>query len=247
MKKTALSFACWITSVFALFGQGPEGQLLLGQSDAHDSLETNVHIGWESRYFSEGRDSLSGVSLLSGSFEMALERLAFGIWYGNSPDQSYDELQMGVAWSESIGDFEFYGSYTHLRFISDGAHDNEIGAGVTWSGLPHEIALSADVYYSFEAEGYFAEISASREFALSEQLTLNISTPFGINQGYVSDGHNGANFIALRLDLEYAISDSCFLSAHATQSWTIDQNATLPGDDSLIDFFHLGLGVGWKF
>ena len=125
-------------------------------------MEGHAHLGWESNYFSEGRDSLDGDSLVAGSFEMGWEHLAGGVWLGTSPDQDYDEMQLTLALTQSFGDFEFYGGYTHLRFPSDGSHDNEIGAGFVWSGLPMDVELSADAYYSFNADGYFAEIAASR-------------------------------------------------------------------------------------
>lgn len=57
---------------------------------------------------------MDGDSLFSGSFEMGWQHLAGGVWYGYSPDQSYDELQITLALTHSIGDFSFYGGYTHL-------------------------------------------------------------------------------------------------------------------------------------
>jgi hypothetical protein len=81
-----------------------------------------------------------------------------------------------------------------------------------------KVALSADIFYSFDAEGFFAEISAGREFSITDDLTLNFSVPFGINQGYVADGHDGTNNIALRLGLEFALTDSISVTAHTTYS-----------------------------
>ena len=129
-----------------MFGHESETQLPFARPHAHESLEGHAHLGWESRYFSEGRDSLDGDSLFVGSFEMGWNHLAGGVWYGYSPDQRYDELQLSLALSQSIGDFDFYGAYTYLGFPFDGSHDNEIGAGAAWSGLPMDVDLSADLY-----------------------------------------------------------------------------------------------------
>lgn len=228
-------------------GHEPEAQLPFERPHAHGAVEGHIHAGWESRYFSEGRDSLDGDSLFAGSFEIGWRHLAGGIWYGHSPDQHYDELQLTLALTQSLGDFEFYGGYTHLRFPFDDSFDNEIGAGIAWSGLPTDVELAADLYHSFEADGFFAEISAAREFPITDRLALSLTGLFGINQGYVSDGHDGANHVAVRMGIEYALSDSLSLTAHTAYSWGLGKDRALPGDDPLIDFFHGGAGLQWSF
>jgi hypothetical protein len=136
-RDRAASLIFSFVSVHMAPGHEPEAQLHFAHPHAHDTIEFHVHLGWESRYFSEGRDSLDGGSLFVSSFEMGWEHLAGGVWYG-----------------------------------------------------------------------YFAEIAASRELSMSDRFALNFSIPFGINQGYVSDGHDGANNMALRLGSEYVLSDS---------------------------------------
>ena len=246
-KATGVLLIYSFASVFKAFGHEPEGQLPFAHPHAHDTVEAHMHLGWESRYFSEGRDSLDGDSLFVSSFETGWKHLAGGVWYGYSPDQRYDELQLTLALTQSIGDFEFYGGYTHLRFPFDGSHDNEIGGGVAWSGLPMDVELSADLYYSFDVDGYFAEIAASHEFSISDRLTLNFSVPFGINQGYVSDGHDGANNITVRLGAEYDLSASVSVTVHGAYNWALGRDTASPGDDLLIDFFHGGVGLQWSF
>ncbi|MDG2122647.1 MAG: hypothetical protein P8J87_03055 [Verrucomicrobiales bacterium] len=247
VKSFGISIIYGFSTVVAVFGHETETTLPFKRPHAHEAIESHAHLGWESSYLSEGRDSLDGDSLLVGSFEMAWQHLAGGIWYGYSPDQRYDELQITIGLTQSLGEFEFYGGYTHLRFPFADLHDNELGAGVAWSGLPLDIGLSADIYYSFDADGYFAEISAAREFEITDQLSFNFSSPLGINQGYVPDGHDGANHFALRFGLEFALTKSVSVTAHATQSWALDRNAAFPGDEQLIDFFHSGVGFQWKF
>jgi hypothetical protein len=246
-KATVLSLVYGFASVWTVFGDETEAQLPFAQPHPLESLEYYAYLGWESRYFSEGRDYLDGDSLFVGSLEVGWNNLAGGVWYGHSPDQRYDELRLSLFLSQSIGDFELYAGYTHLRFPFDGYHNNEIGAGTAWSGLPMEVDLSADLYYSFDANGCFVEISADREFSITDRLALNFSVPFGINQGYVADGHDGANHIALRLGLEFALTDSTSVTAHTTSSWAWGRDAALSGDDQLIDFVHGGVGLQWSF
>jgi hypothetical protein len=229
------------------YGREAEAQHPFKRPDADVGWQGHAHLGWESRYLSEGRDVLDGESLLFSSVEMGWQHLSAGVWYGSSPDQEYNELQLSIAFTHGFGDTEFYGGYTHFRFPFDGAHDNEIGAGFIWSGLPMDFEFATDVYYSFEAEGYFAELAFGREVALSDQLAFRFSVPLGMNQGYVTDGHDGANSIALRLSVAFALAESATLAVHATHSWALGKKAALPGDDSLIDFCHAGIGLQWSF
>lgn len=245
---TAVSVLVIYCLTYATIGLAHEAkaQLPFEHPHAHDAVKAHAHLGWESKYFSEGRDTLDGDSLFTSSFELGWKHLTGGIWYGNSPDQAYDESQFSLALSQSIQDIEFYLGYTHLRFPFDDSRDNEIGAGISWSGLPIDIELAADTYYSLDADGYFVEISAAKEFSISNRLAFDLSGQLGINQGLVSDGHDGANHFALRLGLTYGISKSMSITAHSTYSWALNVDPTLPGDEQLIDFFHGGVGLQWS-
>jgi len=246
-SKTGVPFLFYLANVSVAFGHEPEPNLPFERPHSHEAVEGHAHLGWESRYFSEGRDNLDGDSLLFGSFEMGWKHLTAGIWYGSSPDQRYDEVQLTLGISEQFGDFEIYGGYTHLQFPFDGSYDNEIGGGIVWSGLPVDLECSADVYYSFDADGYFVELAMGRNFVIHDELKLNLSLPFGINQGYVADGHDGVNHIAVQLGLEWALSETLSISAHSTYSLALEKDSALPGDDSLRDFFHAGVGLQWSF
>lgn len=224
-----------------------EVQLPFERAHAHESVEGHLHIGWESRYFSEGRDSLDRDSLWTSTVELGWNHLSGGIWYGYSPDQDYDELQLTFALTENIADFEFYVAYTHLQFPFDNTHDNEVGVGSSWSGLPLELEIGVDAYYSFDVDGSFWELILSREVEISNSLKVDLSGIFGVNQGYVSDGHDGTNHLALRTGAEYAVTESFAITVHAAYSWALDRDAKLSGDEQLIDFFHGGIGVQWSF
>ena len=208
----------------------------------------HLHSDIESRYASEGRDALDGDSLATGTLEAAWNAFSLGMWYGKSPEQSYDELQLSTALSWDWQDLEWYFAYTHLRFPEDGGHDHEIGAGVSWSGLPWELALAMDAYYSFEAEGTFIETSLRRDFDVSDRLKFSPAIVFGINQGYVPEGHDGANHIELRLGGEYELTQSLTLNAHTSYNFGLDRDvANHAADELLRNFFHAALGLRWKF
>lgn len=236
------------TSSLALAHEGAN-ELNFGRFfNSDDGWTFHIHTDIESRYASEGRDALDGDSLATGTFEAAWNAVSMGLWYGKSPDRSYDELQLSTALSWDWKDLEWYVAYTHLRFPEDGGHDHEVGAGASWSGLPMELVIALDTYHSFEAEGTFIETSLHRDFDVSDRLQLSPTIVFGINEGYVSDGHDGANHIELRLGGEYELTKSLTLTAHTGYSFGINRDAADHADDKLLrDFFHAALGLRWEF
>ncbi len=244
MRKLAYLIFC-IT--FTAAAREPETQANFEPAHKHETVGVHIQTGWESRYSLEGRDSLDGDSLLATSIELDWNRFSGGIWYGQSPNQHYDELRMSLGLNETVDDFEFYASYTHLQFLSSDLHDNEVGMGGSWSGLPLELVIALDTYYSFDADGSFWQVALNRTFEISDRLTVAGSGMFGVNQGYVADGHDGANNLALRIGTEYIITPLLTLTAHATYSWAVDSDSNLAGDEQLVDFFHGGASLQWSF
>jgi hypothetical protein len=215
-------------------------------STAKDGLGLHMHTDLESRYASEGRDSLDGDAIASGTFELSWDAISAGLWYGKSPDQSYDELQLSTAFTWGWKDLEYYVAYTHLRFPHEGGHDHELGAGVSWSGLPAGMTLSLHGYHSVEAAGSFVVSSLSREFDLYDRLQLTPAIVYGINQGYVADGHDGPNHVELRLAGTYSLSSALKLTAHLSYSFALDRDAVRYAEDALLkDFFHIGIGLAY--
>lgn len=224
-----------------------ENEALARHFTPEDSTTWAIQAGWDSRYHIEGRDALDGDSLLRSQIEWGCGPWAAGLWYGNSPDQNYDELQISTAYTVELGGFDAYLGYTHLRFPIEGAHDHEIHTGIVHDGCPAGVELALDAYHSLEADGFFTEASLSRGWDLSDRLTMDVALVFGMNQGYVADGHDGANHLAFTTGLSYALTDSLALKLHATWSQGIDRDRTLAGDDTLRDFLHGGIGVEWTF
>lgn len=216
--------------------------------NSKDGWTLQLHSDIESRYASEGRDALDGDSLATATLQAAWNAVSCGLWYGKSPDQSYDELQLSTALSWEWSGLEWYCAYTHLRFPEDGGHDHEIGAGVSWPGLPLEMVVAMDAVYSFEAEGTFIETSVHRDFEVCDRMSLSPALVFGMNQGYVPLGHDGANHFELRLGAEYGLTSSITLTAHASYNFGIHRDVSEHPDDELLkDFFHAALGMRWEF
>lgn len=217
-------------------------------------MTSNLPVGitlstaWDSHYVSEGLDNLDGDRLMGATLEFSLDGFILGTWYANSPNGSYDELNAYLEYGFELGDFELYLGYNHLRSMSQNAHDNEIAAGVAYNGFSSGIVPAADWYYSFEAEGSFVELSLVREFEVAPWLTLTPGVVFGNNDGYIADGHNGANHLAATLSATIPLSDNVELGAYVSYNWAIDSDmAAHADDDALEDFVYGGVAMTLSF
>ena len=74
-----------------------------------------------------------------------------------------------------------------------------------------------------------------------------VSGILGLNDGYVSDGHNGANFYALSVGLERNITDDFVISCHGMQSFAIDRDLNLDGDRTIGRFFPFRFRLSMDF
>ncbi len=224
-------------------------------SPAKDVLEESgpelaifAFAAWDSRYAAEGRDMLSGEGLSSFTLEAEYGGFLFGAWLANSKGADYQEQNYFVEYGFDLFGLEAYVSYTHLRFQSDHAEDNEIGASLAAPDLLFGLTPSLDWYYSLSAEGSFFEASLGKEFLVCDQLILAPALVFGFNDGYIADGHSGANHLALQLAAVYQIAENVALEAYIAQTLAIDPDSTNFADDAqLKDFFYGGVGISVSF
>ena len=215
---------------------------------ADPKLETSVTTAWESRYASEGRDSLGGEGLSSLAMETTYGALTFGTWFAFSDGADYQENQYYARYGFDLGEFSVSIGYLYLDFVSDTFNDNEASVLVTSPELPGGITLSGLWYYSFLAEGSFIELAAERSFELTDKLSLTPAISFGDNEGYFPAGHSGANHTALQLGLDYSINDRLSLGAYAAQNFGIDADPIRFEEDAgLEDFFYGGVSLTVSF
>ena len=230
-----------------LMGHDAETNKPFEKVHAHNTLDAHFHAGWESRYFSEGRDALNGKSLWNSSLEIGYDHLSGGVWYGRSSNHQYDEWQYNLALSQEMGGYSFYAGYTHLIFAKDVESDDEWSTGISYEGLPFNLITSLDAYYSMDAKGTFYEWSNTREFNPQEDLDISFSGTFGWNENYITDGHDGLNYFSLRSGAKKVLFDNFSLAGHGVYSWPIGRDLNLVGDQGLKDFFHFGLGIEFSF
>lgn len=213
-------------------------------------FEWHTHFLWESRYVSEGRDNLSGESLVSLSSEFVIGEANFIPWYAYSPGADYSELNLNFVYGVlPTEDVAVYLGYNHLRARLSGerANDNEISLDLVHKLVDH-VGVAAGVYHSFEANGSFLEFSAKYNNALNKTLHYSMRAGFGVNAGYVSDGHTGLNHFVLRANASYHPMIRTEFYSYVGYNAAINRDAVnYSGDETLGDFFWGGVGFIYLF
>ena len=220
------------------------------QSEVEGRRPVHVHLRWESRYVSEGRDNLAGNGLTSVFSDISLGNFTFAPWMAYGYDSEYTELNLNFIYGHKLTDqLDIYGGYTHLQDRLEDEHtkDNEIFADLVYMPTaPFDVLVN--YYYSFDARGSFWEFALKREEILNEQTVLTLSSIVGFNEGYVPNGHNGLNHVQLRLNLALYPVPCIEIMPYVAYNFAIDSEPERFADDiTLHDFMWGGIGIAYHF
>ena len=155
------------------------------RTEAEVEYPVHIHVFWESRYVTEGRDNLLGDGLLSLSTDISYGNFTFAPWFADSPDTDYRELNLNFVYGFKIGKaIEFYTAYSYLEFdtTDESGDDDEIGAGLVYTAFG-SLDVITSWFYSFEAEGSYFELGAIHERPITDNFFLSLGITTGINDG----------------------------------------------------------------
>jgi len=205
--------------------------------------ETGAEITFamDSRYVSEGRDNLESGGIVSADVSWSKEMgkdgtLCLGAWYADAWDEPYSELNLSVGYTVDLDPVELGLSYTWLDFIEDDVDDQELQLSLGFN-VKDSVDMSIGMVYSEEADGTFLEVGIAREYAIKDGVVVVPFAILGINEGYVSDEHDGLNHLNVGLETSWNLSESVSLGAYMSYTMGLEEDA----DESLEDFFYGGL------
>ena len=239
----------YIYSAFFLISYSTAGIAEDYISGVH-SDKTNIlaQAQWESHYSTEGRDNLDDAGLQTTAIDIEYGLFGLSLWNGWGYDSEYDELNITPSLNYELNNFKIYLNYTRKQFFEEDESENDIGSGVSYHGLPYDIFIGLDWYYSIEDDGSFYELSLGSNYEPVQKLNLEPTFIFGINDNYISDGHNGANHISLQLNGEYEITEQFNILGYVRYNIAIDSDPnSFAGDELLRDFFWGGIGLNLAF
>jgi len=207
-----------------------------------EESEVDITIAMDSRYISEGRNNLDSGGILSADISwskpMTEGSLNLSAWYAEAWDAEYAELDLSVGYTVEFGASEFGVAYTWLEFPEDNEDDHEVELSLAYN-VQNILDLSFSGVYSDEAGGVFFETGLSKEIELKEGLTLVPFVVVGINEGYVTDEHDGLNHLIIGVETSWEITDSISLGAYLACTMGLDEEPV----ESLEDLVYSGLSL----
>ena len=215
-----------------------------------EEFQWHVHLLWESRYVTEGRDNLSGKGIYSASTEFTYKDINIIPWIADAVNTDYSEFNLNIIYgAKLLEDLELFIGYNHIQSRESGnsANDNEVGLELVYFH-DKRFHIVSNIYYSFDAEGAFAEVAIKKGYRINQVYSINVGTVLGFNSGYIIDGHNGINFGQLLASASYQVNNKMELYAYTNYNKAINQDSIrYAGDESLRDFFWGGIGLSYRF
>jgi hypothetical protein len=220
------------------------------QLEAEGRRPVHMHVRWESRYVSEGRDNLDGDGLTSVFSDISMGNFTFAPWLAYGYESEYTEVNLNFIYGLKLANqLEIYAGYTHLqnRLESRNSKDNEMFADLVY--MPTELFdVLVNCYHSFEASGFFWKFALKREQMLNDKTVLTMRSILGVNEGYVPDGHQGLNHLQLRLNMAWYPASRIEITPYLAYNFAIDRQPERFADDATLrDFFWGGIGVIYHF
>jgi hypothetical protein len=224
------------------FGIAAAVMLLMNQAGAQEAgnggVTGELGAAWDSHYISEGRDNLEEGGLFTTVMEagasLPVGELGLMSSYGSGYDVDYTEINLGAGWTVPLGDVEVTAGYTYLDFHADDEDDHEVSLDLAYTGWGG-VTPFAGGYYSFEAEGTFMEAGVASEYAPHERLVIEPYVLIGFNEGYVANGHDGANHIAVGASVSFALKENLNLGASLSYTAAIDKDEETYEDDASLE------------
>jgi len=220
------------------------------RAKAESLFEWHAHLLWESRYVTEGRDNLSGKSLLSVSSEFEYNGLSIVPWIADSPDARYSEFNLNAVYGIKLTDgIELYTGFNHIHGRENGVStdDNEVSLDLSFNKIK-KLYMLASIYHSFEADGSFIELAAKRGHKINNETRVSLKGIVGVNAGYITDGHKGLNHFQLTTNIAYQPDAHMEFYAYAGYNLAINRDINqYAGDELLDDFLWTGLGFTYRF
>jgi hypothetical protein len=215
-----------------------------------EESDWHVHLLWESRYVTEGRDNLSGKGVYSASTEFNYKDITIIPWIADAINTDYSEFNLNVIYgAKLLENLELFAGYNHIQSRESGtsSSDNEVSLELAYFH-DKRFYIVTNVYYSFDAEGTFAELAIKKGYRLNKVLSINVGAILGFNSGYVTDGHNGINNGQILARASYQVNSEMEVYAYTNYNHAINRDSNrYPGDESLGDFFWGGAGLSYRF
>jgi hypothetical protein len=195
------------------------GGSLLAATPAFAGIETEIHAGYHSIYEFRGVDL--GDDLLEAGIDLSYElteglTLTGGAWYADTDGGDFDELDLYIGLTKTLGRFDLSVGYISYIFPGDTKYNtDEVYVGLA-TKLECGLGLSLTYYHDTnEIDGGYLESKVTKSYELSPCVSLDLAVGSAWSFGYNRDVDGGD------------LNDFNHYYAKVATPWTIRENMTL--------------------
>ena len=234
------------------------GGSMLIAAPAYAELETEIHAGYHSIYEFRGVDL--GDDLFEAGIDFSYELsdglvLSGGAWYadtdGNAAVDAFDELDLYIGLTKTLGAFDVSFGYTYYNFPGDAFDTDEFYLGVSHE-LACGIGLSLTYYLDVdEFDGGYLEFEASKSYAISECLSLDLAVgaaySYDYNLNLDEDPLDDFNHYYISAALPWAFKEDVTLTPYVKFVGAGNDLLNADNDSGNDDLFYGGLVLSVAF
>jgi Bacterial protein of unknown function (Gcw_chp) len=214
----------------------------------------SLSFAWDSQYMFRGVDVLGGDDLIHTTLEFEAHGFNLGVWFAEGLNADYNELNVFLGYTHSLGPVDLSGGYIYYRFPKSGDVDtHELYLGIAYTGLKY---ITPSLYYYHDVDvidaGYL-------EFKLSSSIPLyrDIITlePYALiaagdyNKALVlgaEDSDWDWNHVQAGVAVSFALNEHITLAVHGDYSHALDAiEGAFPGTND--DEWWTGASITFAF
>lgn len=185
-------------------------------------VEVEVHAGYHSIYEFRGVDF--GDDLFEGGIDFSTDlaeglSLSGGAWYADTNGGNFDELDLYIGLTKTIGKVDVSVGYTYYAFPgTSSANTEEVYLGVA-TELECGLGLSLTYYEDIDViDGGYLEFEASKSYELSPCVNLDLAVGAAWSFDYNADVDGGSldgfNHYYVSVSAPWAIRDNMTLTPY---------------------------------
>ncbi len=218
VQALALILGFIVTSAFA-----GEPEIAVRPAEKEPWFSGGIEGAFDSKYVTEGRDNVpSAEGLVSVQARIESHGLVTGLWYGESVNDPYDELNAFFGYERKIADLALAATYTFLHFPCEGTHSHEWLVSAAYERFEW-LTPGATFYYDFDKlRGGFLELSLRGKIKLKgDRISLQPYALAGVDWGYVSAANDDWNNFQIGIELPVKLHEKAELVGYVAHSWAL--------------------------
>ena len=190
-------------------------------------LGATLAVGYNSHYINRGVNNGENQITTQLDYDLPSIPISVGVWYskptsgsGQNPLRG-DEVNLYATATRSFGSIDAWLGYTAYLYPEgpSRAAKNEVRTGIGTAVGP--LDLAAGVYYDFDIDGWFLDLTLSYSYVLCDAASLDVAAGIAYSIDYNSAGSNFNN-VLLVVSVPVAVTDRATLRPYIAGTLALD-------------------------